>query len=90
MKKLTIPAIAMTVAMSAGVALADHHKGDWEEKFRAADTNGDGVVSREEFHAAFPDKGEERFAKIDANGDGVITLEEKKAHKEQKKEKKDR
>ena len=54
------------------------------QKFAGADTNGDGVVSAEEF-SAFAEAEHERkraerqarrFAKIDANGDGVISPEE--------------
>lgn len=54
------------------------------DKFLSADTNGDNLVSAEEFEA-FADaererkreaRQEKRFAKLDANGDGVITAEE--------------
>ncbi len=54
------------------------------DKFISADTNGDNLVSAEEF-AAFSEMERERkrierqnrrFEKLDANGDGVVTAEE--------------
>lgn len=54
------------------------------EKFTNADTNGDNLVSAEEFEA-FAEAEQERrraerqakrFSKLDANGDGVITADE--------------
>lgn len=53
-------------------------------KFESADTNGDNLVSAEEFEA-FAEAEQERrraerqakrFAKLDANGDGFVTAEE--------------
>lgn len=49
------------------------HKG---KMFERTDTNGDGVISREEFSA----KAERRFKKMDANSDGKVTKEEAKNH----------
>jgi len=49
------------------------HKGKMFEK---TDTNGDGVISHEEFSA----KAERRFKKMDANSDGKISKEEAKNH----------
>ncbi len=43
-----------------------------QEKMQQSDTNGDGVISREEFMA----QAEARFAKMDKNGDGNITKED--------------
>lgn len=59
------------------------------ERFLSADTNGDSLVSAEEFEA-FADAERERkraerrakrFAKMDANGDGMISVEENAAAK---------
>jgi len=49
------------------------HKGKMFEK---TDTNGDGVISHEEFSA----KAERRFKKMDTNSDGKVTKEEAKSH----------
>lgn len=43
------------------------------ERFRAADKDGDGKVSREEFRAANPGSPAGRFDQIDRNGDGFLT-----------------
>jgi len=47
----------------------------FEQRFRAADKNGDGRLSREEAYAAFP-RAPEFFTEIDVNNDGYITLTE--------------
>ena len=49
------------------------HKG---KMFERTDTNGDGVISNEEFSA----KAERRFKKMDTNSDGKITKEEARSH----------
>jgi Ca2+-binding EF-hand superfamily protein len=54
------------------------------DKFLSADTNGDNLVSADEFEAFAEAERErkreerkaKRFAKLDANGDGMITAEE--------------
>ena len=54
------------------------------DKFQSADTNGDNLVSADEFEAfaeaererKHQERRAKRFAKLDANGDGVITSEE--------------
>lgn len=42
------------------------------EMFKRMDTNGDGVISKQEFM----EQAEKRFKRLDANGDGQITREE--------------
>lgn len=57
------------------------------ERFLSADTNGDNLVSMEEFEAFSiaererkqAERRAKRFAKLDANGDGVVTTEEHEA-----------
>jgi Ca2+-binding EF-hand superfamily protein len=49
-----------------------------EKRMKAADTNGDGTISK----AEFVKQAEERFEKIDANNDGGITKEEMEAMRE--------
>ncbi len=81
---------AAVIALSSAPALADdhgdkmHHKGDRGAKmFEKHDTDGDGVVTKEEAlsHA------EARFDKMDADGDGKLTKDEAKAAKEKMREK---
>ncbi|MEN6541964.1 EF-hand domain-containing protein [Parvibaculum sp.] len=51
-----------------------------DARFKAADTNNDGVVSQAEFTAAAQKRAAERaqiaFKRIDANGDGKVTKAE--------------
>lgn len=74
MKKLFYTAALMgAMAMPFSAALADHHKGDYKGKMmEKVDTNGDGMISKEEFMA----RHEEQFAKMDADGDGNLTKDE--------------
>jgi len=48
------------------------------ERFKKADTNGDGRLSREEAQKGMPQVARD-FDRIDANKDGVVTLEELEA-----------
>jgi Ca2+-binding EF-hand superfamily protein len=47
-----------------------------EERFRAADKNGDGALTREEANAAGLDRIAKHFEQIDANKDGKVTIDE--------------
>lgn len=86
-KKLMMLA-ATALMMQATPVFADNHGGPDGERgkhkgkmFEMHDTDGDGVVTKDEFlsHA------EERFGKMDADGDGKITKEESaEAHKAMK------
>jgi hypothetical protein len=49
--------------------------------FEVVDRNADGVVDREEFHAAFPEAGPRAFETI-AGPDGLITSDEWKEFRE--------
>ncbi|NJD34198.1 MAG: hypothetical protein FIA96_05075 [Betaproteobacteria bacterium] len=53
----------------------DFNQEQFEIRFRAADRDGDGRLSREEAYAAFP-RATELFVEIDANRDDHITLAE--------------
>lgn len=44
------------------------------DRLRAADTDGDGKVTLEEFRTALPNVPETRFKELDPDGDGVIDL----------------
>lgn len=46
---------------------------EFEKRFRAADKDGDGRLSREEAYAAFP-RAPQFFKEIDANNDNHVTL----------------
>src|SRR4051812_27992857 len=54
--------------MMAARAVAQQRQADPSRIFDSADTNGDGVITREEFHAAR----ERLFARLDRNSDGFI------------------
>ena len=54
--------------MMAARAVAQQRQPDPSRIFDSADTNGDGVITREEFHAAR----ERLFGRLDRNGDGFI------------------
>jgi Ca2+-binding EF-hand superfamily protein len=56
--------------------LAQGHNGHGGKGFMRADTDGDGVITRDEALAA----SDKRFARLDTNGDGVLTQEEMNAH----------
>jgi len=91
MKTLNTLAAATLAALSASAwaagpdcaAGADCPKGAarkaaFEQRLKAADTNNDGMISRDEAKAALP-RIFARFDEIDANRDGQVTLEELKA-----------
>lgn len=85
MKKLLLLA-AFGVAISSIPAMAGHHEemGDKKHKmFEKHDTNGDGMISMDEYMA----KAKAKFAEKDTNGDGMISKEEAKEYKEEKREK---
>lgn len=59
---------------------AGQPRGPLPERLKAADTNGDGMISREEA-AALPALAK-HFDEIDANGDGQITSKELRAYRQ--------
>jgi Ca2+-binding EF-hand superfamily protein len=73
---ISILALA-TCANSQGRSGPGHSPEKW---FQTHDTNGDGVVTLEEFASEpphnRPPSQEKIFARLDANGDGVVTFEE--------------
>jgi Ca2+-binding EF-hand superfamily protein len=64
----TATTAAFVLLLSACVASHSQERRDPAQLFEAADTNGDGVVTRGEFLAARA----ANFAKYDRNGDGFI------------------
>lgn len=74
---LVLTAIALASAATVVMAHPGGPRGAMFERLRAADTNGDGLISQAEA-AALP-RIAERFATIDANGDGQISVDELRA-----------
>ena len=73
---IALMSLAPVAAMAAD---APHDKmGHWKE----ADTNNDGVISKQEYQAS-QDK---RFKDIDTSGDGNISQDEMQAHRAKMKE----
>lgn len=73
MKYRTIAILGACIALNSGCmmaarAVAQQRQPDPSRIFDKADTNGDGVITREEFHAAR----ERMFVRLDRNGDGYI------------------
>ncbi len=54
--------------------MASHHH-SWQD----ADTNNDGVISKEEFMAKHQQRAEKMFTKLDTNKDGKVDAAERKA-----------
>ena len=103
MKKSSRVIVAVLVAALACPGAVQAAKADRKNKnqqqeqlpvaFAAADTNGDGNVTKEEFVAALKEKlGEggasSKFASLDKNSDGKLSKEEYSGAPEQKKRRK--
>jgi Ca2+-binding EF-hand superfamily protein len=75
---LALTALALASAATLSIASPEGGKADrgaaMHERLKAADTNGDGMISRAEA-AALP-RINQRFDQIDANKDGQVTAEE--------------
>lgn len=80
---LLLTAAALVSASTLVLADGGHQRGAMIERLKAADTNGDGMLSRAEA-AALP-RLAERFDAIDANRDNQVTFDElraaRKAHR---------
>jgi hypothetical protein len=76
---------AATLVMAAEPANAPA-RGAGAEKMRAADTNGDGLISRAEAAASLP-RVSKHFDEIDANKDGQLSRDEMRAFHEARKAK---
>ena len=76
---IALTAIALASAATVVVAAPDgqHRRGAMLERIKAADTNGDGLISKSEA-AALP-RFAERFDQVDANRDGQVSFEELRA-----------
>lgn len=77
--RLFVSALILSFMVSpvlAGGHLESERSGK-NDRFAAADSNGDNKVNRAEFIAM----AEKRFAKMDKNGDGVLTKDEMRRRK---------
>ncbi len=77
--RLFVSALILSFMVSpvlAGGHLESERSGK-NDRFAAADSNGDNKVSRAEFIAM----AEKRFAKMDKSGDGVLTKDEMRRRK---------
>ena len=79
MKTLKMLALSSLLLGLAQTANADHHEagdphhaGAHAHSWMDADTNKDGVVSKEEFMAKHQERAEKMFSKLDTNNDGKV------------------
>lgn len=82
----SIAMVALALSLSQ-MAYANHHGADGmvcnhRQGMQDADTNKDGVISRDEFTTAHQKMADEMFTIMDTNNDGNIDQAEKKACKE--------
>ena len=86
MKKLIAFLAVLAIGLTFAMAQDAPKKHDPSKAFKKMDTNGDGVVTLEEFKAAYkgpdPTKAEAQFKKMNKSGDGKLTLEEYTAARE--------
>ena len=82
----TLAALGIASAALLAVAAPEgrEHRGAGMERFKQADTNGDGMISRDEAKAL--PKLLEHFSEIDTNGDGFLTQDEMRAFHEKRRE----
>lgn len=84
MKTLQILAISSLLLGLSQAANADHHGMNHDDDMHAhswqdADTNKDGVVSKDEFMTKHQKQAEKMFSKLDANKDGKVDEAERKS-----------
>lgn len=60
-------------------AKVPRYQAKFDEQFRAADTDGDGALSRTEAQAAHMTRILDNFDRLDTNKDGKVTREEMRA-----------
>lgn len=63
-----VAALAAGLGAVTGIAIA--------ASFTQVDANADGMITQDEFAAAYPDAGAEAWTATDVNGDGVVTEDE--------------
>lgn len=91
MKKLLAPMMAMALVFAGTAAFAaDAPKPDMKgppphDRFKEADTNGDGFLTKDEMKAQQDKHLNEMFDKTDTNKDGKLSPDEMKAGREEMK-----
>ena len=82
----TLAALGIAAAALVAVAAPEgrEYRGAGMERLKQADTNGDGMISRDEAKAL--PKLLEHFSEIDTNGDGFLTQDEMRAFHEKRRE----
>ena len=75
------PAFALAQGAATAPAKTDAKEQKRGERFKAADKNGDGAISKAEADAAGMKRLSQNFAAIDTNKDGKVTREEMKAYR---------
>ena len=77
MRQIPFALLLVSAIASAAPPPAEFDQAKFEKRFRAADKNQNGKLSRDEAYAAFP-RAPEFFDELDGNRDGSITLGEVK------------
>lgn len=75
--------VALTAAViTPALAQSGDRAAKMQERLKAADTNGDGLIDRSEAEAGLP-RVAEHFDKLDADGDGKLSRDELQKMREQ-------
>ncbi len=82
--KILMTTAAAVLMLGAIPAQANHHEKSFDEKFAMKDTDGNGMISQEEFM----NKYSEKFNEMDSDNDDSISKSEAKAYMESEKEEK--
>jgi hypothetical protein len=79
MRMTTLATVVSSILLGAAVAHAGDTKAITPDQFKAADKNGDGLITLTEAQASMPTLAA-HFASADSNGDGKISADELTAY----------